>query len=257
MRCSSRQSLIEHDCDRTVTPPSFSFVVQIDSDLPGGQALLTVYLWLPMSRLAFARIAFASRLAKTIHRALVQDAPTGLVEPKLDEAVDASPTAQKRKAASPGPKSHDGGSKSPKRMRRDSESTRDGSIRSPPASASVDRRQSASVEEKKRGKRLFGGLLSTLSQTNNSSQRRKQDGERRQQARASQQKAEGDKHREARLSKLKSLRKLEQIDWEERVVCGFVQYMQWTQADHLYRCERNMTTYLTLRGFSRHVLSPG
>ncbi|KAK6074426.1 pinin sdk mema domain protein [Seiridium cupressi] len=150
---------------------------------------------------------------------LVHDAPTGPDESKHDESSSTSPKAQKRKAFSPGRDGHDEGSKSPKRVRRDSIAARDGPVISP----SLDRRQSASVEEKKRGKRLFGGLLSTLSQTNkSSSQKKRHEIERKQQARVSQQKAEDDKHREERLAKLKAVRRQEQIEWEERVY-----YLPW------------------------------
>lgn len=153
----------------------------------------------------------------------MQDAPAAqAADSKPDELpLDVSPAGQKRKASPSGPDGDDDSSNSPKRIRRDSETAGNGSVRSPPAPAPLDRRQNASVEEKKRGKRLFGGLLSTLSQTNNSSsQKRRTEIERRQQARVSQQKAEDDKHREARLAKLKAARRQEQIEWEEQVVCG-------------------------------------
>ncbi|KAK9426226.1 putative Pinin/SDK/memA/ protein conserved region-domain-containing protein [Seiridium unicorne] len=162
---------------------------------------------------------------------LVHDAPTGPDESKHDESSSTSPKAQKRKASSPGRDGNDEGSKSPKRLRRDSTAARDGPVISP----SLDRRQSASVEEKKRGKRLFGGLLSTLSQTNkSSSQKKRHEIERKQQARVSQQKAEDDKHREERLAKLKAVRRQEQIEWEERVMR--------TKHDHLLDTARFLET---------------
>lgn len=75
------------------------------------------------------------------------------------------------------------------------------------------------MEEKKRGKRLFGGLMNTLSQTTtNSQQRRRQEIERRQQEKATQQRAADTKHREVKLGKIREVRQREQIKFEEQVV---------------------------------------
>lgn len=188
----------------------------------------------------------------TVAETLTQDAPSQQpLESKAQDppaaatttssSLDASPNAQKRKASSPGPNG-DGDherSASPKRQRRESEteSARNGATSGrAPTSPTADRRQSASIEEKRRGKRLFGGLLSTLSQTNKSSsqQRRRPDAERRQQARVSQQKTKDDAHREARLAKLKATRQREQINWEERVLR--------TKHDHLTNTARFLQT---------------
>ncbi|KAI5926364.1 pinin/SDK/memA/ protein conserved region-domain-containing protein [Camillea tinctor] len=127
---------------------------------------------------------------------------------------------QKRKASSPVP-SEDAVPKSPKRTRRDSDTTEvNPSARLPtPKEPSIDRRESTIQEEKRRGKRLFGGLLSTLSQTTTSSQqKRRQEIERRQQAKVHQQQAEDDKHREEKLAKLKIIRKIEQVKFDEQVM---------------------------------------
>lgn len=78
-------------------------------------------------------------------------------------------------------------------------------------------------EERKRGKRLFGGLLSTLSQTtSNSQQKRRQEIEKRQQEKFAKQKAEDDSRRNERLAKLSSVRKIEQVRFDEQVVSGHV-----------------------------------
>ncbi|KAI1144527.1 hypothetical protein F5Y05DRAFT_364924 [Hypoxylon sp. FL0543] len=129
--------------------------------------------------------------------------------------------SQKRKASSP---SHedDKNSKSPKRSRLDDDSKEDNTITKPlpaPKEPTTDRRGSALEEERRRGKRLFGGLLSTLSQTTSSSQqKRRQEIERRQQAKVHQQKAEDNKHREEKLAKLRTVRKVEQLKFDERVM---------------------------------------
>ncbi len=74
-------------------------------------------------------------------------------------------------------------------------------------------------EEKKRGRRLFGGLLSTLSQsTPNGQQKRRQEIEKRQQEKAKQQKAADEIRRAERLAKLKVVRQAEQIKFNEESV---------------------------------------
>ncbi|TVY48450.1 hypothetical protein LOCC1_G000891 [Lachnellula occidentalis] len=80
-----------------------------------------------------------------------------------------------------------------------------------------DRRKSSVQEERKRGQRLFGGLLSTLSQsTPNGQQKRRQEIEKRQQEKAKQQKAEDEGRRTRKLADLKAVRKTEQIKFDEQ-----------------------------------------
>ncbi|KAK8111621.1 uncharacterized protein PG998_008078 [Apiospora kogelbergensis] len=149
-----------------------------------------------------------------------------------DTKTGDSPSTQKRKAPSPHP-SEMTTSQSPKRTKRDDHdyggSSRRGSTattRSPTAPrqiSPVERRASASMEEKKRGKRLFGGLLNTLSQTTtNSQQQRRQEIERRQQEKATHQRAEDSKHREVKLARIREVRQREQIKFEEQVY-----YLPW------------------------------
>lgn len=85
--------------------------------------------------------------------------------------------------------------------------------------AEKDRRESFSQEDKKRGRRLFGGILSTLSQTtSNSQQKRRLEIEKRQQERATQQTREDGKRRFEKLAKLERVRKVEQVRFDEQVV---------------------------------------
>ncbi|KAH8770241.1 pinin/SDK/memA/ protein conserved region-domain-containing protein [Hyaloscypha sp. PMI_1271] len=78
------------------------------------------------------------------------------------------------------------------------------------------RRKSSVVEERKRGQRLFGGLLSTLSQsTPNGQQKRRLEIEKRQQEKAKQQKAADEVRRAEKLANLKAVRKEEQIKFDE------------------------------------------
>lgn len=82
-----------------------------------------------------------------------------------------------------------------------------------------DRRKTSVQEEKKRGQRLFGGLLSTLSQsTPNGHQKRRQEVEKRQQERARQQKAAEEKRQKEILANLKTVRRAEQIKFSEQTM---------------------------------------
>lgn len=82
-----------------------------------------------------------------------------------------------------------------------------------------DRRKSSVQEERRRGQRLFGGLLSTLSQsTPNGQQKRRLEIEKRQQERAKQQKLEDEVRRAEKLAKLKAIRKVEQVKFDEASV---------------------------------------
>ena len=89
-------------------------------------------------------------------------------------------------------------------------------------------RRNFSLEEKKRGQRLFGGLLSTLNKSApNTHQKKRQEIEKRQQERAQQQWVEDDKRRTEKLAKLTPVRKIEQVKFDEQVVC-------WTRKLHLH-----------------------
>jgi len=80
-----------------------------------------------------------------------------------------------------------------------------------------DRRNSRVQEERKRGQRLFGGLLNTLSQnTSSSQQKRRQEIERRQQEKAKQQKAEDEGRRSEKIRKLKEVRQQEMVKFNEQ-----------------------------------------
>ncbi|KAI3337069.1 hypothetical protein HD806DRAFT_475560 [Xylariaceae sp. AK1471] len=143
-------------------------------------------------------------------------------EPIADQSQDSTSTnaQQKRKASSPIP-AENATSKSPKRSKVNSEKT--GNRRSPPAKstreAGTDRREMARQEEKKRGRRLLGGLMNTLNQASAGSQHKKrQDIERRQQAKSTQQRAEDDRLRMQKLAKLEAVRKAEQFNFDEKVM---------------------------------------
>ncbi|KAI1132928.1 pinin/SDK/memA/ protein conserved region-domain-containing protein [Nemania abortiva] len=155
------------------------------------------------------------------------DAANGKVaEPEPEPTADQSqgPAAanvqQKRKASSASAV-EDAPSKSPKRAKVDNEKTDERHEPRPQATKEIgtNRREMALQEEKKRGRRLLGGLMNTLSQASAGSQHRKrQDIERRQQAKSTQQRAEEDRLRMQRLSKLEAVRKVEQLKFDEQVM---------------------------------------
>jgi pinin/SDK/memA/ protein conserved region len=97
-----------------------------------------------------------------------------------------------------------------------------------------ERRKSSVVEERKRGQRLFGGLLSTLSQsTPNGQQKRRLEIEKRQQEKAKQQKAADEVRRAEKLANLKAVRKAEQIKFDEESVNALWDRKQQASADNI------------------------
>lgn len=91
----------------------------------------------------------------------------------------------------------------------------------PPRPSPLERRKTVTQEEKKRGRRLFGGLLSTLSQkTTNTHQKRREEIERRQAERARQQEAEKEQFRAERAAKVRAIRRAEQVRFDEDMVCS-------------------------------------
>ncbi|KAH0537003.1 hypothetical protein FGG08_006175 [Glutinoglossum americanum] len=86
-----------------------------------------------------------------------------------------------------------------------------------PAELPTDRRKSGQLEERKRGQRLFGALLGTLSQSSSSAaQRRRADIEKKQQAKLKLQAEEYDQKRKKELEELTALRKQEQKKFDEQ-----------------------------------------
>lgn len=82
-----------------------------------------------------------------------------------------------------------------------------------------DRRRSGQMEERKRGQRLFGALLSTLSQSSSSTaQKRRTDIEKRQQAKLKLQAEEYDEEKKLRLEALMEVRRREQKKYNKQSV---------------------------------------
>lgn len=75
------------------------------------------------------------------------------------------------------------------------------------------------MEEKKRGQRLFGALLGTLSQSSSSTaQKRRTDIERKQQAKLKSQADEFDEKKKKRVDAILEVRRREQIKYDKQSV---------------------------------------
>ncbi|AEO69248.1 uncharacterized protein THITE_155901 [Thermothielavioides terrestris NRRL 8126] len=128
---------------------------------------------------------------------------------KLDDGNEDVPNLNAH-ATEPEPEREPGARRSPEARR-------------PSASGGPPIRRAVSLEEKKRGQRLFGGLVSTLSRTTaGSQQQRRLEIERRQHEKAQQRRAEDEKRRAERLAQLKRTRQIEQIKLEEQAY-----YIPW------------------------------
>jgi hypothetical protein len=100
------------------------------------------------------------------------------------------------------------------------DSTAAGSPDSTPADRASDRRKSGQLEERKRGQRLFGALLGTLSQSSSSTaQKRRTDIERKQQAKLKLQADEFDEKKKRRLDAIMDFRRQEQKKYDKQSVC--------------------------------------
>jgi len=88
-----------------------------------------------------------------------------------------------------------------------------------PTDDKSDRRRSGQIEERKRGQRLFGALLGTLSQSSSSTaQRRRTDIEKKQQAKLKLQAEEHDEKNKQCLESLMVVRRREQKKYNKQSV---------------------------------------
>ncbi|KAI9675330.1 MAG: hypothetical protein M1817_001233 [Caeruleum heppii] len=134
--------------------------------------------------------------------------PSAVVLPEpLDPPPSPPPTAKRRQSSL--------SEQDSKRARLSIDGTHDDTHPSVPASS--ERRKSGQAEERKRGQRLFGALLGTLSQSSSSSaQRRRADIERKQQTKLKAQAEEYDEKKKVELEKLMTMRRREQKRWDEQ-----------------------------------------
>ena len=88
-----------------------------------------------------------------------------------------------------------------------------------PTNQALERRRSGQVEERKRGQRLFGALLGTLSQSSSSTaQKRRTDIEKKQQEKLKQQAEEQDEKKKHKREALLAVRRKEQVKFDKQSV---------------------------------------
>lgn len=98
-------------------------------------------------------------------------------------------------------------------------------------------RRNVSQEEKKRGQRLFGGLVSTLNRSaSGPQQQRRREIEKRQQERAQQRRVEDEKRRAEKLAGLKRRREIAQVELDEQAVCYYLFPFRDEVCTGLMRC---------------------
>lgn len=110
-----------------------------------------------------------------------------------------------------------------KRPRLSTEASHDGKNGDTPAEVTIDRRhdrrKSGQAEERKRGQRLFGALIGTLSQSSSSTaQKRRVDIEKKQQAKLKLQAEEYDEKKRKRFEELMVIRRREQKKFDKQSV---------------------------------------
>ena len=142
-----------------------------------------------------------------------------IVPDTVDQLVSPPLTSKRRKSSASEPGS--------KRLRLSHEdSSRQDDAETPSLTASKQppaKEANVQVEERKRGKRLFGALLGTLAQSSSSTaQRRRVDIEKKQQAKLKLQDEEYDEKKKLRLDALMEARRREQKKYDKQSV-GFLQ----------------------------------
>ncbi|KAK5015833.1 hypothetical protein LTR16_003157 [Cryomyces antarcticus] len=135
-------------------------------------------------------------------------------EPERTELPTSPQLATKRRQSSASP---DRNAKRPRRSVDDGNvSVRDSQIEKP-TDQRGDRRKSGQAEERKRGRRLFGALLGTLSQSSSSTaQKRRTDIEKKQQAKLKLQAEEQEAGKRKKLEELMTVRRREQKKYDEQ-----------------------------------------
>ena len=108
---------------------------------------------------------------------------------------------------------------SSKRPKLNSEASHDQIDDSAISNRASDRRKNGQLEERKRGQRLFGALLGTLSQSSSSTaQKRRTDIEKKQAAKLKAQSDEQDEQKKQRLEKIMAARRKEQKKYDKQSV---------------------------------------
>ncbi len=133
----------------------------------------------------------------------------------LPEAEDIPSPSLKRRQSS----ISDNGDSKRRRVSYDEEASKQEDVKRP--EARNERLGGKTAEERKRGRRLFGALLGTLSQSSSSStaHKRRTDIEQKQQAKLKQQTEEADEKKKEKLETLLKERRKEQRVYDRQSVC--------------------------------------
>lgn len=148
---------------------------------------------------------------------------SAVIVPEPEELAPRSRSrSPSRKRRHPSPSNHE----SFKRPRLDTQSSKDANTDTyVPSTASPYRRKSSitgsgAAEERKRGQRLFGALLGTLSQSSTTTaQRRRADIEKKQLGKLQQRDENLEEEKRRKREKLDAIRRKEQKVWDEQSVC--------------------------------------
>lgn len=133
----------------------------------------------------------------------------------MEESVSSSLSTKRRQFSF-----EEGGAKRPRLSQSSAHDAEDRGSKSPFGhNQPSDRRKNGQLEERKRGQRLFGALLGTLSQSSSSTaQKRRLDIEKKQQAKLRLQAEEYDEKKKQRLDALMDVRRREQKKYDKQSV---------------------------------------
>jgi pinin/SDK/memA/ protein conserved region len=166
---------------------------------------------------------------------------SAVIVPEPDDLSPTSPPQKRRQSSELYNESF-------KRPRLDTQVSRDSNGNTLPTSATSPPRRkpsitgSGAVEERKRGQRLFGALLGTLSQSSTTTaQRRRADIEKKQLGKLQQRDEEVEEEKRKKRHKLDVIRRKEQKVWDEQNVSGYFGSRR-IAADKNGRCERATET---------------
>jgi len=138
---------------------------------------------------------------------------SAVIIPEAEDGLDSPPLSAKRRRS---PSSH-GDQKRPRISAEPAGAAVNSEPGASPLSERRDRRAGKDVDERKRGKRLFGALIGTLSNNSSSTaQRRRLDIEKKQKEKLKLQSEDDDQKKQSRLDGLVQARRQEQIDYDKQ-----------------------------------------
>ncbi|MCJ1277323.1 hypothetical protein MMC21_005135 [Puttea exsequens] len=142
---------------------------------------------------------------------------SAVIFPEPEQRPASPPANLKRRASSPSTETSKRPRLSPLTSNNDGPKTTASLPRDQPEDRTADRRKSGQLEERKRGKRLFGALLGTLSQSSSSTAlNRRSEIEKKQLAKLRLQAEEDDEKKRLKREELTKLRMIEQVKYDKQ-----------------------------------------